>query len=211
LHDPLRVRQVAPQEMAISGTPTDCVLMGVLELIKDKRPDLLLSGINQGQNTADDVTYSGTIAGAMEGTLLGIPSIALSQSWRGEGYSGKGAMRWETARRHSADTIKRLIQAGWPPKVLININFPDCAPDDVDGIEVTNQGYSDPNVSLRYERREDMRGDPYYWLHYRRNTIDPPKGSDLAAIHDNQISVTPLHLDLTHYETCQTLHNALEE
>jgi 5'-nucleotidase len=81
----------------------------------------------------------------------------------------------------------------------------------VKGVEVTNQGYSDPNKSLGFTRREDMRGDPYYWLQYRRNTINPPKGSDLGALHDQQISVTPLHLDLTHYETCQSLHNALEE
>lgn len=211
LHDPLRVRSVSEREMAITGTPTDCVLMAVLELLRDQRPDLILSGINQGQNTADDVTYSGTIAGAMEGTLLGIPSIALSQCRRGEGHGEAGTMRWEAARRHGASTIRKLITAGWPAQVLININFPDCAPDEVKGLEVTRQGYSDPKSSLRYERREDMRGDPYYWLNYQRAVFDPAKGTDLGALRDCYISITPLHLDLTHYETCQTLNKALEQ
>jgi 5'/3'-nucleotidase len=211
LHDPLRIRHIGKREMAISGTPTDCVLMGVLELLKDKKPNLVLSGVNQGQNAGDDATYSGTVAGAMEGTLLGIPSIALSQSRHGRGYDGEGAMRWETAREHGPSSIKKLLEAGWPEKVLLNLNFPDCAPDEVKGLAVTNQGYSDPNTSVGYERREDMRGDPYYWLRFRRNTNNPPKGSDVEAIHDNTISVTPLHLDLTHYETCQALHNSLKD
>ena len=210
LHDPLRVRHVSKREIAISGTPTDCVLMAVLELLKDHKPDLVLSGVNQGQNTAGDTTYSGTIAGAMEGTLLGIPSMALSQSRQSGGMDGEVQMNWAPARVHGIDTIKKILAAGWPPKVLININFPDCTPDEVAGIEVTNQGYSDPNISLGYARREDMRGDPYYWLQYQRNTKNPPRGTDSRALVDQQISVTPLHLDLTHYETCQSLHNALE-
>lgn len=209
LHDPLRVRPIGERELAITGTPTDCVLMAVLELLRDQRPQLVLSGINQGQNTADDVTYSGTIAGAMEGTLLGIPSIALSQCRRGESHGEHGQMRWEVVKRHGASTIRRLIDAGWPDKVLINVNFPDCRPDEVEGIAVTGQGYSDPKASLRYERREDMRGDPYYWLHYQRAIFEPADGTDLAALRQQRISVTPLHLDLTHYETCQTLKAAL--
>jgi len=211
LHDPLRVRHVGEQEMAVSGTPTDCVLMAVLELITDKKPDLLLSGVNQGQNTADDVTYSGTIAGAMEGALLGVPSMALSQARTGAGRDGKGAVRWRTVKDHGAKTIRRLIDAGWPPKVLMNINFPDCPSEDVAGIQVVRQGHSDPNLLLRYERREDMRKDPYYWLHYRRGTQQPPQETDLGAIYDNHIAVTPLHMDLTHYETCRELRETLEK
>jgi 5'-nucleotidase len=209
LHVPLRARHVSKRVMAVSGTPTDCVLMAVLELLDDKKPDLVLSGVNQGQNTADDATYSGTIAGAMEGTLLGIPSIALSQARHGGERDGDRGIRWNTARAHGAATIRRLLDAGWPPRVLLNVNFPDCEPGEVRGLEVASQGHADPNVTLRYERREDMRGDPYYWLHYRRNTKNPPAGSDLAAIHDGKISVSPLHLDLTHYETCQSLRSSL--
>jgi 5'-nucleotidase len=121
LHDPLRVRYLGEREMAISGTPTDCVLIAVLELLKDHKPDLVLSGINHGQNTADDATYSGTIAGAMEGTMLGIPSMSLSQAWRGGGNAEaddsreRGVMHWETARSHGVETIEKLLAAGWPP------------------------------------------------------------------------------------------------
>ncbi len=211
LHDPLRVRHISERQMAVAGTPTDCVLIGVLELLKEHKPDLVLSGINQGQNTADDATYSGTIAGAMEGTMLGIPSIALSQARSGGGNGGAGPMQWEAARVHGAQTVSKLLEAGWPQRVLVNVNFPNCPADEVNGIEVTNQGYSDPNKSLGYMRREDMHGDPYYWISYQRNTMNPPKGSDLRALQDRQISVTPLHLDLTHYETCQLLHTKLEE
>jgi len=210
LHDPLRVRVAGEREFAVSGTPTDCVLMGVLELIRDKRPDLVLSGVNAGQNTADDATYSGTIAGAIEGALLGIPSIALSQVRHDRNRDAGQGIIWETARTHGAATISRLLEAGWPERVFINVNFPDCQPDQVKGLAVASQGHADPNVTLRYERREDMRGDPYYWLYYRRDTSNPPKGSDLAAIHDNHISISPLHLDLTNYETCEKLRHALQ-
>ena len=208
LHDPLRVRNISEREIAVTGTPTDCVLMAVLELLKDHKPDLVLSGVNQGQNAADDATYSGTVAGAIEGTLLGIPSVSLSQS---RSYDETGHIFWDTARQHGVKTIQKLLNAGWPPKVLININFPNCTPEDVKGLEVTNQGYSDPNTAVGYVCRKDMRGDPYYWLRFRRNTTNPPKGSDLGALDNNMISVTPLHLDLTHYETCQTLRAELEE
>ncbi len=211
LHDPLRVRYLTDRKMAIAGTPTDCVLIGVLELLKDHKPDLVLSGVNLGQNTSDDATYSGTIAGAMEGTLLGIPSIALSQARSGGENGREGGVCWDTARAHGVETINKLTTVGWPSRVLINVNFPNCQPDEVKGIEVTNQGYSDPNISLGFMRREDMHGDPYYWLQYKRNTKNPPKGSDLGAIHGQQISVTPMHLDLTHYETCQLLHTKLED
>ncbi len=211
LHDPLRVRYLHDRKMAIAGTPTDCVLIGVLELLGDQKPDLILSGVNRGQNTSDDATYSGTIAGAMEGTLLGIPSIALSQAGYGGGGDGEREIKWDTAATHGAKTIEKLLAAGWPPRVLINVNFPNCNPDEVKGIEVTNQGYADPNISLKFLRREDMHGAPYYWLQYKRNTKNPPLGSDLGAIHSQRISVTPMHLDLTHYETCQSLHNKLEE
>ncbi len=209
LHDPLRCRKVSDREFAVTGTPTDCVLMAVLQILGDKRPDLVLSGVNKGQNTADDVTYSGTIAGAIEGTLLGIPSVALSQARNHGEFSGDDNMRWETARTHGAAVLRKLLAAGWPREVLINVNFPDCAPGDIRGLMVTRQGQRNPGL-LRYERREDMRGEPYYWLRYRRNNQPPEAGTDLAAIRENRISITPLHLDLTHFETCHQLARSLE-
>src|ERR1700742_5201162 len=120
LTSPLRLRQITERRYAVSGTPTDCVMMPCLHTLKQQPPTLILSGINWGSNLADDVTYSGTIAGAMEGTALNIPSIALSQAYD-EG--GRLEIDWSAARAHGADVVKQLIEAGWPLGVLININF----------------------------------------------------------------------------------------
>src|ERR1051326_3316427 len=139
---PLRLRQVEERKFALTGTPTDCVMMGVAEVAKDRKPDLVLSGVNRGSNLADDVTYSGTIAGAMEGTALGIRSIALSQSY---GFEEGVKIRWQCAEGHGPAIIRRLVEVGWPQpqEVLMNVNFPDCEPADVTGIEVTEQGKRD--------------------------------------------------------------------
>ena len=130
-----------PRHFAVKGTPTDCVIMGVRSILADRRPDLILSGINRGQNVAEDVTYSGTIAGAMEGTLLGIPSIALSQAY-GAG-TGRKNLHWDCAEAHAADLIRKVMEEGIPPDILININFPDCPPEAVAGLAVTSQGKRD--------------------------------------------------------------------
>src|ERR1700743_2837698 len=131
---PLRLREIDPRRFAVTGTPTDCVMMACAHILKDKKPDLLLSGVTRGSNIADDVTYSGTIAGAMEGCALGIPSIALSQSygWT-EGAEGNAAC----GEVQGPPLIRKLVETGWPSDVLMNINFPDCAPADVAGTEIT--------------------------------------------------------------------------
>src|SRR5947208_9009799 len=128
LNDPLRLREVAPKHFAVKGTPTDCVIMGIRHIMADNPPDLVLSGVNRGQNVAEDVTYSGTIAGAMEGTILGIPSMALSQVY---GPATRESPHWDTAIHHAPDLIRRVLAAGMPRDVLVNINFPDCAPEQV--------------------------------------------------------------------------------
>jgi 5'-nucleotidase len=193
LNDPLRLREIGPRRYAVKGTPTDCVIMGIRHIL-DELPDLVLSGVNRGQNVAEDVTYSGTIAGAIEGTILGVPSIALSQAY---GVSTRQHPHWETALRHGPDLIRRLLAEGMPRDVMVNVNFPDCAPDDVKGIAVTMQGKRDQEL-LRIEPRHDGRGNPYYWLVFaRRERQDPPGGTDLSAVADNRIAVTPLRLDLT--------------
>src|SRR5216684_2138668 len=122
LNDPLRMREVGERHFAVKGTPTDCVIMGVRYLMKQK-PDLVLSGVNRGRNCAEDITYSGTVAGAMEGTVLGIPSFALSQAYA---FTTKHAPYWETAIKHAPDLIRRVLKTGMPRDVLVNINFPDC-------------------------------------------------------------------------------------
>ena len=198
LAQPVRVRQLSERKFAVSGTPTDSVLMAVLELIPDGKPDLVLSGINRGGNLGEDVTYSGTIAAAMEGALLGIPSIALSQ------YTEPlGRTKWATAEHHAPALIRHLIEIGWPSNVLINVNFPDVLEDKVSGIEVTIQGRRKPGSAL--EKRTDPRGRPYYWISSARIEEPSLQGSDLSAIYSGKIAITPLHLDLTHRETVESL------
>lgn len=205
LANPLRVRKLSSRKYAVRGTPSDCVLMAVRHIMVSASPDLVLSGINRGQNIADDVTYSGTIAAAMEGTQLGVPSIALSQAF---GFSGNANVKWATAEHFAPDIIKKLVAAGWPAEVLINVNFPDVVPASVTGIEVTRQGKRDQSL-VRVEERIDARSNPYYWLGFERILSNPPQGTDLRAIYEGRISITPLHMDLTHTRTSKALSEAL--
>jgi 5'-nucleotidase len=194
LNDPLRLREIGPRHFAVRGTPTDCVIMGVRYILQDRIPALVLSGVNRGQNTAEDVTYSGTIAGAMEGTILGIASIAMSQAY---GPTTRERPHWETATRHGPELIREVLAEGLPRDVLVNVNFPDCAPDEVKGIAVTAQGKRNQEM-LRIEARHDGRGNPYYWLAFARGASPRPSGgTDLSAIADKRIAITPLRLDLT--------------
>lgn len=192
LSDPIRVRQAGERRYAVRGTPTDCVIMGFKEVIGE-RPDLVLSGVNRGQNIADDVTYSGTIAAAMEGTLLGIPSIALSQAY---GFETRSDPHWSNGETHAPNLIRKIVSDGIPSGTLININFPDCLPDEVVSVTVTHQGRRIPDW-LKIDSRVDGRGHPYYWIGFQRTETDPVPGSDLAALAEKRISITPLTLDLT--------------
>lgn len=192
LSDPIRVRTVGEKRFAVRGTPTDCVIMGFKELLGGK-PDLVISGVNRGQNIADDVTYSGTIAAAMEGTLLGIPSVALSQAY---GADTRDNPHWSTAETHAPKMIDRIYSDGIPRGTLININFPNCLPDDVGSVAVTTQGRRIPDW-LKIDHRLDGRGHPYYWIGFQRTETEPEPGSDLSALAEKMISVTPLMLDLT--------------
>lgn len=205
LHQPLRLREVSPRRFAVQGTPTDCVVMGVRQVLKDKTPDLVLSGVNRGSNIADDITYSGTVAGAMEGTVLGIKAIALSQAY---GAGPDRPTQWATAEAHAPGLIRQLISAGWPPGVLLNVNFPDVEPDAVRGVVVTVQGRRDQSL-LFVDARSDARHVPYYWLGFQRRPGQPPPGTDLKALDEGSISVTPLHLDLTHEAARHALGEAL--
>ncbi|AIJ73731.1 5'/3'-nucleotidase SurE [Brucella pinnipedialis] len=167
LSEPLRLRQIDARHFALRGTPTDCVIMGVRHVLPGA-PDLVLSGVNSGANMADDVTYSGTVAGAMEGTLLGVRAIALSQEYE---YAGdRRIVPWETAEAHAPELIGRLMEAGWPEGVLLNLNFPNCAPEEVKGVRVTAQGKLSHDARL--DERRDGRGFPYFWLHFSDPT--PP-------------------------------------
>ena len=189
---PLRIRKLGAQRYAVDGTPTDAVQLGVDVLLKDHRPDLILSGVNNGQNIAEDVTMSGTIAAALQGMTLGIPSVALSQS-----RSDRHAVRWETAKAHAPDVLRTLLAEGWPDDVVVNLNFPGCAPEEVEGIAVTRQGRREA-LELYAEERTDLRQRRYYWFGFGAGPQDPPEGTDVHAMMNRLVSVTPLHLSLTH-------------
>ncbi len=194
LSDPLRLRQIGARRFAVRGTPTDCVIMGVRKILEGRKPDLVLSGVNRGQNCAEDVTYSGTIAGAMEGTILGVPSIALSQ-----GYgivTARTAPHWATAETHGPDLVRKLMAAGIDKGTLLNVNFPDCPPAEVQGVAITCQGARSAEL-IGLDQRLDARGNPYYWIAFQRGPYTPGPGTDLIALTQNKISVTPLRLDLT--------------
>ncbi|MGE0407773.1 MAG: 5'/3'-nucleotidase SurE [Amphiplicatus sp.] len=204
LAHPLRVRQYDERRFSVSGTPTDAVMMGVTKLLGDTRPDLVLSGVNNGQNLAEDVTFSGTIAGAFQGMTLGIPSIALSLA-----RLERARARWDTPEKHAPGIIRRLLAAGWPEDVVINVNFPDRPAEAVAEIEVTTQGHRDA-VQLFAEERTDLRGGTYYWFGFSGHRSDPPAGTDLRAVYEGRISVTPLHLALTHQDAHRVLGAVLD-
>jgi 5'-nucleotidase len=207
LTSPLRLRQIEERRFAVSGTPTDCVMMACLHILKDRQPDLILSGVNWGSNLADDVTYSGTIAGAMEGCALNIPSIALSQCYD-EG--GRDAIDWAASEVHGADVVKALVAAGWPSGTLMNVNFPACPADQVKGVKAVPQGKYDL-LSTEIEERTDARQRAYYWIGLRRRKATPPADTDVGAVYANYIAVTPLHLNLTEPDVLTQLRGALKK
>jgi 5'-nucleotidase len=179
-------------------------MLAVRELIEGREPDLVLSGVNRGANLAEDVTMSGTVAGAIEGMALGVPSIALSQAW-----SADLAMpMFAPAEVFAPGIIRRLVETGWPADVVINLNFPPRPPAEIDEVEVTRQGFRD--VQVRHaEKRTDLRGRDYYWMGFRQERSNPAEGTDLRALYEGRISVTPLHIDLTHDATVLELKKVL--
>jgi len=205
LHNPIRLKKKEDKVFFVTGTPTDSVIVAMKELFKDKKPDLVLSGVNRGQNLAEDVTFSGTVAGALQGMQMGVPSIALSLA---RGFQGANSLPWETAEAHGPKLIKNLISKGWPDNVILSVNFPDTTPDGVKGTQITRQGHRDFQMS-NIDKRNHPRGGHYYWMTYGAARSNPPAGTDLRAIYDGYISVTPLHADLTHEATLMNLKTHL--
>lgn len=205
LSKPVRLREISPKRYAVQGTPTDCVMLALGAVLKDAKPDLILSGVNRGGNLAEDVTYSGTVSAAMEGCLAGIRSIALSQVMADYAM---GMEDFTTATTHGAAIIRHIQAIDWPPGVLVNINFPPVAADKVAGVRVTEQGFRDYG-NIHLVERIDPRGFPYYWHGFSKEKLVPGHDTDLKAMHEACISVTPLHLDMTHYATMTALKAAL--
>ncbi|MEM9677329.1 MAG: 5'/3'-nucleotidase SurE [Pseudomonadota bacterium] len=203
LSHPLRARKVRDKCYAVSGTPTDCVIMAVRELV-DGPIDLVLSGVNAGQNIGDYITYSGTVAGAMEGVLLGIPSIAFSQAFLSENIR---AIPWDTTHKHGPAVLKSLLDIDLPKDTLINVNFPGCDADDVAGTVVAAQGKFEHGLGIG--KRQDGRGLPYYWLEFMGHPPDDQPGTDIQALRSNHIAITPVRMDMTDHASLDTLRTHL--
>lgn len=203
LHRPLRVREIGANIYAVNGTPTDCVIVGVNKILPQK-PNILVSGINVGANLGDNITYSGTVAAAMEGTLLGIPSLAVSLVIR---YNGDEVLRDMTDRfSRAAPHAKRIIEIvrekGFPQNTLLNVNIPDT--DVVLGIRITKQGKLAYDNALKDIR--DPWGRECFWIGGGTPQWEPGGNTDLDAVHSGYISVTPVHLDLTNYNAMKFLN-----
>lgn len=198
ISEPVRVRQWGEKRWAVRGTPTDAVKLALGELMKDSPPDLILSGINRGANLAEDTSYSGTVAAAMEGAFAGIRAIALSQCYPRQGMGDR--VDFDAAQAWGERVLRPLLYRPFAPRTLVNINFPPVPPGDVRGVRVARQGLRD-HGGQTIDRRTDPRGFPYYWLGAGRMTHTPTHDTDLEAIADGFVSVTPLHLDLTHRES----------
>lgn len=196
LHNPLRTRTTSGGAHVVDGTPTDCVLLALSELL-DVKPDFALSGVNHGSNLGDDVLYSGTVAAAMEATILGIRSLAIS-------YTGDSPEALDDWQPVLVDLLRQLLlRSDFPKETLLNINLPAIRPDQVQGIRVTTLGRREYVGSIT--RATDPNGREYFWIGGGRPKWWGPDGSDFRAIHEHFVSVTPLHLDLTNYRLLEEL------
>ncbi len=192
---PIRLRKLGDRRFAVSGTPTDAVMMALAHVMKDAPPDLILSGVNRGANLAEDATYSGTVSAAMEGALAGVRSIALSQSYAREGMGD--TVPFAAAEAWGERVLRALVEAPFGPRTLVNVNFPALPADQVRGIRACRQGLRDYG-RLRIVERRDPRGYPYYWFGLAPTVETPGHVTDLEVVADGFVAVTPLHLDLTH-------------
>lgn len=191
---PVRLREHAPRRFSVTGTPTDAVTMGLRKVLPGP-PDLILSGVNRGANLGDDVTYSGTVSAALEGALAGIRSVALSQVYGTEGVGN--AVDFSAAEEWGAKALRPLLDMPFTPRTLINVNFPPLAAERVKGIRVARQGFHDYARGSIVEGI-DPRGFPYYWFGLHGIEHTSGHNTDLEAIGEGYVSVTPLQLDLTH-------------
>lgn len=195
LSRPIRLKEIAPQEISVEGTPTDCVHIAVTGLLEEQ-PDMVLSGINAGANLGDDVWYSGTVAAAMEGRFLGFPAVAFS-------LTGEALTHYDTGARVAMSLVRQLINDPLPPATILNVNIPDVPFEALEGFEVTRLGTrhcAEPTI-----KQMDPRGAPIYWIGPAGKEEDAGEGTDFHAIKNNKVSITPLRVDLTHYEAFDQL------
>jgi len=200
LHRPLRIDKLSENVYSVDGTPTDCINLAINGFLKNKKPDLIVSGINKGENLGDDITYSGTVSAAIEGTLLGIPSIAISQE-------GRCDFDFEAANYYIYDLAKYVLFNPIPRNTLLNINIPNLPLNKIKGIKIATQGkriYEEPIVE-----KTDPRGKKYYWI--GGNELDSViiENSDIEAVKSGYVSITPIKLDLTDYNFIEKLEHDL--
>ncbi|HKX80380.1 MAG TPA: 5'/3'-nucleotidase SurE [Novosphingobium sp.] len=206
LSRPVRLREHAPKRFSVTGTPTDAVNLALGKVL-DGPPDLILSGVNRGANLADDVTYSGTIAAAMEGALAGIRSVAFSQVYTREDVGNE--VSFEAAEIWGEKVLRALVDSPFAERTLINVNFPPLSAGEIGGIRVVRQGFHDYSRGSIVENI-DPRGFPYFWFGLQGMEHTPGHATDLEAIADGFVSVTPLHIDLTHEASLATLARRFE-
>ncbi|WPE23058.1 5'/3'-nucleotidase SurE [Shinella zoogloeoides] len=198
--EPLRVRKYGDKRYSVTGTPADCVIVGVRDLLPEP-PDLILSGVNSGANIADDIIYSGTIGGTIEGTLFGVPSIALSQHY--DFVDGERVFNWDISRKNAPAIIRKLLSLPRKEGVFYNINFPNCRDEELQAVRVVSQGKRAHGYQV--EQRLDGRKFPYYWIHSVHDMAEYEVGSDAEALALKAPSVSALRIDMTDYETNHSL------
>lgn len=200
LHSPLRASPEGDKRFAITGTPADCVVMAARHLMPEP-PEMLLSGVNRGANIGVETVFSGTVGAAMTGMLLGIPSIALSQA-----FSDRANVPWTVARRHAAEAILKFPSSQWSKQSCLNINFPDVAADKVGGIVLTSQGKGHLD-NVKVVPGKDPRNLDYHWLSLQRSDEADLAGSEVEAIQQGKISITPLQFERTNISILNSLRS----
>lgn len=199
LHDPLRVFPRGPRRFAVGGTPSDCAILAIRALMADAPPDLVMSGVNRGANIGQEVAYSGTVSAALAARLMGVPAIAFSQAFR-----DRTSVRWGTAAAWIPKVFDHVDGLGGLPDAVLNVNFPDVDPDEVEGFAHTRQA-TNPMMSINVERRTDTRGSAYYWMAFGREPGEQAEDSDVAALRRKAVSITPVGFDLTDEATLKSL------
>jgi 5'-nucleotidase len=199
LHRPLLIDRIEDRTYSINGTPTDCVILGVNKILPE-RPALIASGINRGANLGDNITYSGTVSAAIEGTILGIPSFAVSLAIDRDSHS---TPHYKTAAFFAIKIGRYILEKPLPQDTLINVNVPDTVQDQIRGIRITRQGKLVYNNSI--QELSDPVGKRHYWIGGGQMNVEYGADTDMQAIEDNCVSITPIHRDFTNYEALDIL------
>ncbi|MDX1400820.1 MAG: 5'/3'-nucleotidase SurE [Kiloniellales bacterium] len=203
LRRPLQIRQLTERKFSVNGTPTDSVLVAQKKILVDGPAEIVLSGVNRGANLGEDVSYSGTVAAALEGASLGLPAIAFSQV-----YEPGESIHWATAEHYGVEVLKRLSGFAWPRGTLLNVNFPPCPAGEVSGIRAGAQGFREADVEL--VDYQSPHGHPFVWIGDFSSNKSQTDGSDLSIVDEGAVSVTPLHLDMTHQPLLQQLRESFQ-